>query len=166
MAQETATAPKTVIFPLAEDEGERTEEKKVLFVCTGNTCRSPMAEAAAKSQGHKGAFSRGIAAHEGDPISEGAKEALRAAGILPTKDNDYVSHTAKNATAKDLASADVIYCMTGAHAMRLILSFPQFAGKIFVMPKEIEDPFGGGAEEYKKALAEIISALAEIYPEA
>ncbi len=146
-------------------DGEEEREARVLFVCTGNTCRSPMAEAAARSMGHKTAFSRGISAHEGDPISKGAVSALADAGINPTEDNDYASHTARNVTVGDMASADVVYGMTSAHAARLFFAFPQYAGKIRVMPREISDPFGGDLETYKKTLAEIMLALAEIYPE-
>lgn len=150
-------------LPVTEDDGAR--DASVCFVCTGNTCRSPMAEAVMKSRGYKNAFSRGIAAFEGEPITELAVAALTDDGILSTPDNDYASHRAKNMTDGDMARADAVYCMTSAHASRLFFSFPQYAGKIHVMPKEISDPFGGDAETYKKALSEIKSALDEIYPD-
>lgn len=144
-------------------DGDETPETVVCFVCTGNTCRSPMAEAYMKSRGFD-AFSRGIAAHEGDPISPLAVRALEDAGVEAVPENDYREHRAKNMTEGDMALADAVYCMTAAHAARLMFACPQFAEKIHVMTPEISDPYGGDLETYKKALDEIKTAVAEIHP--
>ena len=149
---------------LAVNDGEDTEDTSVCFVCTGNTCRSPMAEACLKSRGYKNVISRGIAARDGDPISEFSALALEESGIASTPDNDYKSHRAQNITDGDMARADLVYCMTSSHARMLLFAFPQYAGKIHVMPDEISDPFGGNLETYKKTLAEISSAIAELFP--
>ena len=69
---ERLCAPET----LSVLDGDVTSGKLVCFVCTGNTCRSPMAEAYMKSRGFE-AISRGIAAYEGDPISPLAVLALK-----------------------------------------------------------------------------------------
>lgn len=158
--------PQLVIPELEREENcEREHSAAICFVCTGNTCRSPMAEAVIKARGYKNAFSRGIAAFEGEPIAEFAVTALSEDGIASTPENDYASHRASNMTDGDMARADKVYCMTAAHASRLFFSYPQYAGKICVMPKEISDPFGGDLETYKKTLAEIRSAIDELYPE-
>ena len=156
---------KSAPVSAACEDGEDTGAEVVCFVCTGNTCRSPMAEAVMKSRGHRNTFSRGIAAWDGAPISENAVAALRDAGIEASPENDYEAHRAKNISDDDMARADVIYCMTAAHASRLFFSYPQYAGKIRVMPTEISDPFGGDLEVYKKTLDEIKTAIAEICPE-
>lgn len=150
--------------PFAVKDGAADEGDAVLFVCTGNTCRSPMAEAYLKSLGYKNAFSRGLSALEGAPISDLAAAALEDAGIESTPDNDYRSHRARNISEGDLARADSVFCMTSAHAKMLIFSCPQFAEKIHVLPHDISDPYGGSFETYKKTLAEISSAIAEIFP--
>lgn len=161
---ETLEAPVTAEIPSPLADGAHAPDEAVCFVCTGNTCRSPMAEAFMKSRGYKNAFSRGLSALEGAPISEGAVLALSDAGIAPTPDNDYRAHRAKNITETDLARADSIYCMTSSHAKMLMFYSPQSAGKIHVFPHDISDPYGGDAEAYKKAFVEISSALAEIFP--
>lgn len=142
---------------LAADKSGREPNAVVYcFVCTGNTCRSPMAEAYMRSLGYESAFSRGLAARDGDAMSELAESVLRENGIEPPP------HRARTITDDDMARADLVYAMTKRHAAALIYAFPQFAGKICVMPREIPDPFGGGIEDYRKAFAEIKSAIAEI----
>ena len=161
-----ATELKEKTYAGAETLAAGAEERGpvICFVCTGNTCRSPMAEAYMKSRGFE-AFSRGLAAFEGEPISPLAVRALEDAGIEPAASGDYRRHRAKNMTECDMARADAVYCMTSQHAARLMFSCPQWAEKIHVLTPEISDPFGGNIEVYKKTLAEIISAIDEHYPE-
>ncbi len=160
----TDLKPEIVDMPLFETCGSESAEPAVIFVCTGNTCRSPMAEAYLKSRGYKNVCSRGLSAHEGAPISEFAVLALGEAGITPTPENDYPSHCAKNITDGDVARADAIYCMTSSHAKTLMFYCPQHAGKIHVLPHDISDPYGGSLDTYKKTFAEISSAIDEIFP--
>lgn len=164
MTAKAKETPGVILLASPADKDEK--DTTVCFVCTGNTCRSPMAEACLKSRGYKNVISRGIAAHEGSPISEYSAIALEDAGIASTYDNDYRSHRAQNITDGDMARADHIYCMTSSHAKTLLFAFPQYAGKIHVMPGEISDPFGCGLETYKKTFAEISSAIAELFPSA
>ncbi len=132
---------------------------RVLFVCTGNTCRSPMAAAYLRAGGRYDAFSRGIAAVEGDPISENAVFALRFFGIESTPDNGYEGHRAKNVTEADMESADMVVTMTGRHTAALIFAFPRFAGKVKTMVRPVFDPYGGDKEAYKRALCDIKASL-------
>ncbi len=162
--REAAAGAVVSDMPIPEDDCVLPEDRCLCFVCTGNTCRSPMAEAFMKSRGYKNAFSRGISASEGEPISDGAVRALADAGIASVPGNDYESHRAKNISEDDLARADGVYCMTSSHAKMLMFFCPRFAGKIHVLPKDISDPYGGDLEQYKKTLAEISSALVELFP--
>lgn len=147
---------KTDALPLVETEGEGETSFAVCFVCTGNTCRSPMAEAYMKSIGYKNAFSRGLHAFEESPMSRFAQMTLEENGI------EVPDHRAHNITDDDMARADAVYAMTSRHATQLLFSYPQYAEKIRVMPHEIPDPYGGDIDAYRKAFAEIKSAIAEI----
>ncbi len=153
--------------------------RKVLFVCTGNTCRSPMAAALlnelsrpreiCSAQGELcvtprfAATSAGLFAREGDPITQAAAEALREAGIPPRPDNDYTAHRARLVSAELVAEADEIVGLTASHAMQLMLRFPEAACKIRTLPVDVSDPFGGSAEVYRACLAQLRYALELAY---
>ena len=127
-----------------------------LFVCTGNTCRSPMAAAYynhyTKNRGGAQAASCGLRAIEGGALSAGAAAALELAGICP-------EHSSRPFTAVPAAEYDVIYGMTRAHCASLAEGFPQYAEKIKAFPFDIPDPFGGNDEEYRVCLRHIICGI-------
>ena len=153
-------------------QGILTEERpfRVLFVCTGNTCRSPMAaalynhmtlprevcSACADSVSLRGvAESAGLYADNGAPITPEAADALREAGVVSTPWNDYEAHTARTVTREMVESADLVVGITAGHAMELTMRFPECAGKIVAMPMDIADPFGQGAAVYRACLMQL-----------
>lgn len=143
------------------------KKNEILFVCTGNTCRSPMC-AALFNDRYAGltdhAVSAGIAA-DGSPISANAVAALEELGIRSTEDNNYRSHVSHTVTESDLERADKIVCVSSNHMMILMMKYPAYASKISALPFAISDPYGGDIDDYKKCLADIDSALSEIFME-
>lgn len=131
------------------------------FVCTGNTCRSPMAAAVVNHLGaEKGvlAFSRGIAAAVGAPISRNAASALSAADIPSAGKNDYAHHRAMQFTEADFERCDGVFAISPSHANALIMAFPEYAGKVRVLG-DIADPYGGDLARYEACLGDITHAL-------
>lgn len=160
-------------------EGSASKPLRVCFVCTGNTCRSPMAAAVANafSQGgsesssekpetlqvHVLATSRGLYAEEGAPISENAVLALEELGVRPCPDADYHRHTARTIDEEDARANDLLVAVSRRHANELLFRFPFAASKIICMPCEITDPWGGDLSCYHRCLADIIKGVAQLF---
>jgi protein-tyrosine phosphatase len=142
--------------------------KRVLFVCTGNTCRSPMAEALflhrIGSQEQWTAGSAGIYAGAGTPASPHSTEAMHELGI------DLRTHRSRPLTAELVQQADLIVTMSAGHRFEILQDFPEVGNRVFLInsfgtskvPVDISDPFGGSLEAYRKIRDEIDRALADL----
>ncbi len=126
--------------------------KKLLFVCTGNTCRSPMAAALWRHMGGEAA-SAGLSAPSGAPASDHAVKVMAWEGI------DLTAHRSSPVTEEVLRRADLVYGMTEGHAAQLRMFFPAYADRVRVMPVEVPDPYGGSLEDYRAAALRIREAL-------
>ncbi|MHC4108181.1 MAG: arsenate reductase/protein-tyrosine-phosphatase family protein, partial [Planctomycetota bacterium] len=129
--------------------------RTILFVCTANTCRSPLAEAIARHWIDKGRLgnpsavfvaSAGVAAVAGHPPTHEAIAALAAMGI----DHDGRS---KPLTAEMIRNADAVFCMTPAHvatALAMVSDTPEHQAKVELLDpgEHIDDPIGMGQPVY------------------
>ena len=152
---------------------------RICFVCSGNTCRSPMAEAVANHiealrlqqlppairpliPPRWEAFSAGMYATEGEPIAPNAVRALEDAEILPAKFRDYHQHEAHCLTEEEAERYDLLIGMTRAHAMKLMIRYPHLTQKIIAMPQDISDPYGGTEKHYALCLEHIRNGVEQL----
>ena len=144
--------------------------KTVLFVCTGNVCRSPMAEGilrrAVQGRGDYRVFSAGLGAMEGQPPSHYAVQAVRELGI------DISGQRSRMLTPELVHQADYIFGMTHSHIDTVMLLYPQAAEKTFLLrefddtldffEKDISDPIGGSYDVYLDCRDQIEQGMASI----
>ena len=135
----------------------------ILFVCTGNTCRSPMAayimdKIAVENDLDILIESAGIFAEGGQPASENAVKAMAEMGI------DITEHRTQPVTEELIKKSDIILTMT--QGQKKLLE-PLAKDKVYTLLEysggegDISDPYGGDLEEYKETAQEIYDALTD-----
>lgn len=127
----------------------------MLFVCTGNTCRSPMAEIIYKSITGKEAHSAGINAMEGEKANDKACLVLKEQGL------DLMMHKARRLTEDMVADSSVVLCMTEFQKTAVLYLLPKYSDKIMTLNEwagiegEVSDPFGKDEEAYRECAIKI-----------
>ena len=144
--------------------------KTVLFICTGNVCRSPMAEGifrqAVRRRGDYQVLSAGLGAAGGQPPSAHAVQGVKELGI------DISSLRSRMLTAELVQKADYIFAMTHSHLDTLVMLYPEAAEKTFLLrefdetldsfEKDISDPIGGSYAVYLNCRDQIEQGIASL----
>ncbi|MDY7010646.1 MAG: L-threonylcarbamoyladenylate synthase [Planctomycetota bacterium] len=148
---------------------DRMIRRRILFVCTGNTCRSPIASALAKKMlaDHLGCkpgelekfgqevLSAGVFTAAGAPATV---KAVKAASELG---GDAKKHRSKKLTSGLIDSVDLIFCMGRNHLDAVVRQSPAASGKTFLLDEtgDIEDPIGGDSQTYLRTAGRIERSL-------
>jgi RpiB/LacA/LacB family sugar-phosphate isomerase len=144
--------------------------KTILFICTGNVCRSPMAEAlfrqAVRGRGEFRVVSAGIGAMDGQPPTPHSVRAMRELGV------DISAQRSRMLTAELVRSADLILGMTHGHVDTVTLLFPPVSEKTFLLrefdetlepyEKDISDPIGSSYHVYVDCRDQIEQGIASL----
>ena len=145
---------------------------KIMFICTGNICRSAMAEGMmkkiAKDRGKDiDVCSAGIYAETGDYATYNAIEAAR------DYDVNIALHRATNVRDSDIKEMDLILCATKSHKQTILYLYPELQGKVYTIKEyaridregintDISDPWGYNLDVYNRCASEIYECLEKI----
>ncbi|MEW6048705.1 MAG: ribose 5-phosphate isomerase B, partial [Bacillota bacterium] len=138
-----------------------TWSSDVLFVCSGNTCRSPLAAAlfrrALRGRGVSSVevSSAGLAAVDGEPASRQARDVAREWGL------DLEAHRSRRLTPEMVAGAGLVLTMSEQHKRQVLEMVPGAAGRVFTLAEyagsqgDVDDPFGQDLERYRATVREL-----------
>ena len=161
--------------PLTLDALRTSGGLRLAMVCTGNTCRSPMAETLARAALAEAlgtddpttfgftVTSAGVTAWDGGLASEHSQEAVAERGL------SLADHRSRAVTLERLAEVDRVYCMTRSHRAALMQALPPGEGPTVELlsraGEDVPDPFGGSLDLYRATRDAIQRFVDERLPE-
>lgn len=145
------------MFQVRKDVMQIMKYRKIVFVCTANTCRSPMAEAIYRGMAVDGALevvSRGLVVLFGEPSNQ------KAEMVVENHNLSLERHVSTQLTQEDLGEEVLVLCMTAAQKIKIaeefgvldnVFTIKEFAGE----EGDVIDPYGGTVLDYEECFSEL-----------
>src|SRR5918998_4910286 len=152
---------------MSEVEAAENQTRQILFVCTANVCRSPMAEAIFNALAEEGglawrAASAGVAALEGEDVTPNARAALDEVGIYAGE------HRARQVGEAMLGEADLVLAMGPRHVATLRRRFGDLSERVYTLPEYalgapseegIPDPYGQTMTAFRASVRQLLECV-------
>ena len=144
---------------------------KILFVCTGNTCRSPMCEAYFSKLCQAAGRSDITVGSAGTFACNGAAASPESLAVMKEHGIDFADFASSALTVELLKNADLIVTMTPSHRLHIVTMLPEARRKTYLLTefssrdkgRSVKDPFGGDKEVYSMCFEEMKEALDNLF---
>jgi len=141
--------------------------KKIMFVCTGNICRSAMAHHYMQKKINEMKKEEEVVISScGTSANPNEKSTTNAIECMKVYDTDLTNHRAINMFEIDIENYDLIFCMTNQHKNSVLFNFPKLKGKVYTLKEynsvndnenvDIDDPWGYSMSIYEACSKEIV----------
>lgn len=134
------------------------KRKRIVFVCTGNTCRSPMAECVFRKQLKEKKIKFVDSLSAGLFVENMSQINSKSLAVLHENNIDVKDYNAKQLTVKTVNKAYMIVCMTAEHKKIINELYPNFKNVYSaseIIEKDVSDPFGQSVDVYRKCFFEL-----------
>jgi protein-tyrosine-phosphatase len=145
--------------------------RSVLFICTANRCRSPIAEVLLRQEvARRGEALQWQIQSAGTWTEPGLPATEFSQSVMARRQIDLAEHRSQPVDGELLRAADIVLVMTQHHREALQAEFPEIADRVYLLSElidrsfDIEDPYGGSLDDYEACAGEIQNILTNGWP--
>lgn len=155
-----------------EEQGSAGRPRRILIVCTGNVCRSPMAAGLLRQRLASDGLAGAVVVHSAGLWGlDGEAAGAHAVQVMAERGVDISEHRARTLREHDVAAADLILTMEESHRRAIFYILPAALSKVFLLSEmagehdDVADPYGLPLEAYRASADELARLISQGYPE-